>query len=166
MKKIFAIISAVFFLSSVTAKAEVQFGLGVMYGQLSTSGTETEGTAADTSVRSKDFDEQFFGADVFVEFVHDSGITLGVSYVPMDFELGSGSRTDTAVAAASGGAENDTGTRKAQADVTDLMGIYTNIPVGSSGFYGLLGASMATITTSETLNESSYGNKDVKKSAS
>jgi hypothetical protein len=33
-----------------------------MAGQVESSGTETEGTAADTSVRSKSFEEFFVGA--------------------------------------------------------------------------------------------------------
>lgn len=161
MKKIFALISTLFFLTTFSAKAEVQYGFGLMAGQLSSDGTETEGTAADTSVRTKSFEEAFFGADLFLEIVNDSGLTFGISYVPVDFELGSGKRVDTAVAATAGGAENDTGTRTASADVSDLMSVYTNIPIGGNGVYGLLGGKFATITTSETLNESSYGNEDV-----
>ena len=158
MKKLFAVISTLFFLTTVTAKAEVQYGFGLMLGQLSSDGTETEGTAADTSERSKSFEEVFYGADLFLEVVNDSGLTFGISYVPVDFELGSGSRTDTD---GSEPAENDDGTRTASADVTDLMSVYTNIPIGDNGMYGLLGGKFATITTSETLNESSYGNEDV-----
>ena len=33
--------------------------------------------------------------------------------------------------------------------------------MGSDGFYGLVGYHFATITTTETLNESSYGNEDI-----
>ena len=158
MKKIFAVISTLFFLTTVTAKAEVQYGFGLMLGHLSSDGTETEGTAADTSDRSKSFEEAFYGADLFLEVVNDNGFTFGISYVPVDFELGSGSRTDSD---GSDAAENDDGTRTASADVTDLMSVYTNIPIGDNGMYGLLGGKFATITTSETLNESSYGNEDV-----
>ena len=160
MKKIFALISTLFFLTTFSAKAEVQFGFGLMTGQLSSDGTETEGTAADTSNRSKSFEELFFGADLFLEVVNDSGLTFGISYVPVDFELGSGSRVDTSTGA-DVASEADTGTRTASADVTDLMSVYTNIPIGGNGVYGLLGGKFATITTSETLNESSYGNEDV-----
>ncbi len=158
MKKIFALLSTLFFLSSVSAKADVSYGFGLMTGQLSSSGTESEGSAADTSNRSASFDEIFFGADLFLEFISDSGMTYGVSYVPVDFELGSGERTD---ANGSDPAENDDGTRKASADVSGLTTLYTNIPMGSNGWYGLLGYHFATIETSETLNESSYGNEDI-----
>ena len=158
MRKIVLLLSTLLFLTGVSAKADVQFGFGLMTGQVSTSGTETEGTAADTSVRDKSIDEFFYGADLFAEFVADNGMTVGLSYVPVDFELGSGSRTDVD---GSDPAENDNGTRTASADVTDLTTLYTNIPMGSNGWYGLLGYHMATITTAETLNESSYGNDDI-----
>ena len=158
MKKIFALLSTLFFLTTFSAKADVQYGFGLMGGQLSSSGTETEGTAADTSDRSKSFDELFFGADLFLEAIADNGMAFGVSYVPVDFELGSGERTD---ANGSDPAENDDGTRKASGDVSDLITLYANVPVGSNGWYALGGYHMATITTSETLNESSYGNEDI-----
>ena len=163
MKKIIisSISGAMMLVWSAVAYADVQFGFGLMVGQVETDGTETEGTAADTSTRTKSFEEAFYGADLFIEVVGDNGATLGLSYVPVDFEIGSGSRTDTAVATAAGGAENDTGTRTASADVTDLMTLYTNIPMGSSGWYALLGGHLATVTTSETLPNSSYGNEDI-----
>jgi len=71
------------------------YGIGLMTGQVSASGTETEGTAADTSTRSKSFDELFYGADIFIESELANGYTVGLSYVPVDVELGDGSRTDT-----------------------------------------------------------------------
>jgi hypothetical protein len=73
-------------------------------------------------------------------------------------ELGSGKRTD---ADGNDAAENDDGTRTASADVSDLISVYANIPIGDNGMYGLVGGKFATIKTSETLNESSYGNEDV-----
>ena len=56
------------------AQAEMKFGVGLPIGQVDTSGTETEGTAADTSDRSKSIKETFVGADLFVEFVSDNGL--------------------------------------------------------------------------------------------
>ncbi len=161
MKKIFAIISTIMLVTSFSAKADIQVGFGLITGNVSADGTENEGTAADTSTRTKSFDEFFVGADIFMEHVSDSGFTLGLSYVPIDQEIGSGDRNDSATTTAAGGAENDTGARSASADVTDLITLYTNIPLGSNGWYGLVGGSMATITTSETLPNSSYGNEDV-----
>ena len=163
MRKIISSIagSILLFWTSFAQAEGVQIGVGFLAGQLSADGTETEGTAADTSTRTKSFEEAFYGADLFIEVVGDNGATLGLSYVPVDLEIGSGSRTDTAVATAAGGAENDTGTRKASADVSDLITLYTNLPMGSNGWYALLGGHLATVTTSETLPNSSYGNEDI-----
>lgn len=159
MKKLIAIIStSVMMLCMSASYAEVQFGVALQTGNLSTSGTETEGTAADTSNRSKSFDEFFVGADIFIEHVSDNGLTLGLSYVPLDIEIGSGKRTDVD---GDDPAENDDGTRTASADVSDLITLYTNVPMGTNGWYGLLGAHFTTITTSETLPNSSYGDEDI-----
>ena len=159
MRKLIAIIStSVMMLCMSVSYAEVQFGVALQTGQLSTSGTEKEGTAADTSNRSKSFDEFFVGADIFIEHISDNGLTLGLSYVPLDIEIGSGKRTDVD---GDDPAENDDGTRKASADVSDLITLYTNVPMGTNGWYGLLGAHFTTITTSETLPNSSYGDEDI-----
>lgn len=159
MRKLIAIIStSVMMLCMSVSYAEVQFGVALQTGQLSTSGTEKEGTAADTSNRSKSFDEFFVGADIFIEHVSDNGLTLGLSYVPLDIEIGSGKRTDVD---GDDPAENDDGTRRASADVSDLITLYTNVPMGTNGWYGLLGAHFTTITTSETLPNSSYGDEDI-----
>lgn len=162
MKKMLSlIVCSVFLVWTTFAKADFQFGIGLMAGQVSADGTEKEGTAADTSTRTKSFEELFYGADIFIEKTDENGFTVGLSYVPIDIEIGSGSRTDTAVATAKGGAENDTGTRTASADVSDLITLYTNVPMGTDGWYALLGGHMATVTTSETLPNSSYGNEDI-----
>tara|TARA_Y100001935_G_scaffold237005_1_gene222126 strand:+ start:275 stop:916 length:642 start_codon:yes stop_codon:yes gene_type:complete len=150
--------SILLFWTSFAQAEGFQFGVGFMAGQLNADGTETEGTAADTSNRSKSFDELFYGADLFAEIVGDNGFTIGLSYIPVDIEIGSGSRTDTD---GDDAAENDDGTRTASADIEDLMTLYTNMPMGSNGWYALLGYHMATVTTSETLPNSSYGNEDI-----
>ena len=157
MKKLLSIIVASFLLIS-TAKAEMSYGIGLMAGQVSSSGTETEGTAADSSIRSKSFDEFFVGADIYVEKELGNGMTVGVSYVPVDVELGSGKRSDSN---GSDPDENDDGERKASADLSDLITIYGNFPFGGGGAYALAGMHFTTVTTSETLPNSSYGNQDI-----
>tara|TARA_B100000886_G_scaffold311247_1_gene246469 strand:+ start:177 stop:821 length:645 start_codon:yes stop_codon:yes gene_type:complete len=161
MKKYINVFVATLFLTAITtAKSEISIGFGLIGGQTEISGTETEGTAADTSTRSKTIKEQFVGGDIFIESISDSGLTFGLSYVPLDIELGSGSRTDTSTGA-DVASEADTGTRKASADLEDLFTLYTNVPLGTNGYYGLLGVHMTTVSTSETLNASSYGNEDI-----
>lgn len=159
MKKILGVIIASFLLIS-TAKAEMTYGFGLMTGQVSSSGTETEGTAADTSVRSKSFDEFFLGADIFAEKELVNGVSIGVSYVPVDVELGSGKRTDSS-AGADVTSEADTGTRSASADLSNLITLYGNFPFGDNGAYGLAGMHFVTVSTSETLPNSSYSDEDI-----
>ena len=145
--------------SLTTAKAEIQYGLALIAGQTGASGTENEGTASDTSDRSKNIEEIFAGGDIFVEHVGDN-FTFGVSYVPLEIDLGDGKRTDTN-AGADIAAEADTGDRSAAAKLEDLFTFYVNYPLGNEGWYGLAGMHMATLTTQETLNTSSYGNEDL-----
>ena len=159
MKKILSLICVSFLMFS-TAKAEMTYGIGLMTGQVSSSGTETEGTAADTSTRSKSFDEFFVGADIFAEKELANGVSIGISYVPVDVELGSGKRTDSS-AGADVASEADTGTRSASADLSDLITLYGNFPFGGNGAYGLAGMHFVTVSTSETLPNSSYGNEDI-----
>jgi hypothetical protein len=157
LTKLFAI--AIFSIWGSVAHAEIKYGLGLMAGQVSTDGSETEGTAADTSTRSKSIEEIFVGADLYVESVSDNGFAIGLSYVPFEIELGSGQRTDTN-SAADIASEADTGTRKASADLTDFFTLYANVPMGEK-LYALLGYHFATISTTETLNETSYPDADV-----
>ena len=159
MKSLKSIIaSSLLLLWASVAQADIKLGVGLPLGQVETDGTETEGTAADTSDRTKSIKEQFIGADIFAEFVTDGGLAFGIKYIPMDIELGSGARTDVD---GSDPAENDNGTRSASADLTDFYTVYANMPVGGNGWYATLGYHQATVTTTETLNESSYGNADI-----
>lgn len=152
------IASSLLLLWASVAQADFKLGVGLPLGQVETDGTETEGTAADTSDRTKSIKEQFIGADIFAEFVTDGGLAFGIKYIPMDIELGSGARTDVD---GSDPAENDNGTRSASADLTDFYTVYANMPVGGNGWYATLGYHQATVTTTESLNNSSYGNADI-----
>lgn len=148
------------FWSSLVYSGEYVVGFGIPVGQVETSGTETEGNATDTSTRNKSVKETFVGADLYVEYVMDNGYSVGLSYIPFDIELGSGSRTDSSTGA-DVASEADTGTRTASADLTDFMTLYANVPMGAGGWYGLVGMHFATIETSETLPNSSYPNEDI-----
>ena len=141
-----------------TLKADVNVGASLMYGQSDTSGTETEITdlGGATDKNSKSLKETFLGASVFIEFVADNGVALGIDYVPVDVDIGDGKRTDTAAVA-----ENNSGTRSASASLEDLITIYANIPLGGNGFYALAGYHTVDVTTKESLPKSSYGDADL-----
>ena len=155
MKSIIKILAASLLIMSITsAKAEIKFGVGVMGGLLSTDGKEVD-PIADTSQQSKSLKEQFVGGDVFLEYIFGNDIAVGLAYVPYSIDIGSGSRTDVGIN------DDDTGTRFVSAELDDLSTLYVNYPMGSNGGYALVGAHMATITTSETLPETTYGNDDI-----
>ena len=160
MKKLNIFVVTIMFTFFTSLNAEIQYGFGLIAGQTEISGTETEGTAADTSARSKTIKEIFVVGDIFVESVADDGMTYGISLVPLDIEIGDGSRTDSS-AGADIASEADTGTRTASAELSNLITLYANVPMGTNGWYALLGGHFTTVSTSETLNESSYGDEDV-----
>ena len=154
MKKLNVILVSFTLLFFTSLNAETKYGFSIIGGQTDISGTETEGTAADTSTRTKSITEQFLGGDLFYENVNDNGFAYGVSWVPLNIEVGEGSRSDS-------NSEGDTGTRTAKAELSNLLTAYTNIPMGSGGWYTVLGIHYTTVKTDETLNESSYDNESI-----
>ena len=155
MKKLLTIFSALAMLIALPAKAEFNYGVSVILGSAETDGSETEKTVSGVTseVTNKSVKETFVGGSIFAEY-DMGGYVLGLDYVPLDIKLGSGKRTDVA-----GLNDDDSGARSAEANVENLITIYTHIPVGP--VYGILGYHSADITTSETLPTSSYGDASV-----
>jgi len=140
------------------ASADFRGGVTFMAGTYNTDGSETEKTVSGVTseVNNHSEAEGFYGASIFAEKAFGNGFVIGLDWVPMDIELGSGTREDIDGAIA---ADNDDGTRKASADVENLFTLYTHIPVGP--VYLLLGYHDADITTTETLPTSTYGDASV-----
>ena len=163
MKRSLISFFAVFALAfSTPAAADVDIGVSLMQTTVSHDGSEREKTTAgDLETTTKSVEEKFYGGSIYLELVADSGFTIGLDYVPVEIEIGDGSRTDSAVTDAKGGAENDTGTRTASAEIEDLITLYLNIPIMGSNFYGALGYHTADVTTSETLPTSTYPNANI-----
>ncbi len=158
IKKINIFVATLVFMFFTSVNAEIKMGFSLIAGQSDISGTETEGTATDTSDRSKDITEQFIGADIFFEKIMDDGTTYGISLVPLDIELGSGKRVDTG-AGQDVTTEADKHTAEAKASLQNLFTAYTNIPVGA--FYALLGVHYTTVETDEKLLTSTYDDVDI-----
>tara|TARA_A100001011_G_scaffold362445_1_gene411381 strand:+ start:60 stop:710 length:651 start_codon:yes stop_codon:yes gene_type:complete len=160
LKTFFAIL--VLSLASYSVKADMRVGVSLMVGSLDTDGAEHEdaeglnNAAGTTDKNTKSFSEAFEGASLFAEIVGDNGFAIGLDYVPVSFDIGSGSRTDTTAAN-----DDDSGTRSASAELEDLFTVYTKLPIGGGGIYGILGMHFADITTSETLPASTYGNEKI-----
>ena len=158
IKKINISVATLIFMFFTSVNAEIKMGFSLIAGQSDISGTETEGTATDTSDRSKDITEQFIGADIFFEKIMDDGTTYGISLVPLDIEIGSGKRVDTG-AGQDVTSEADKHTAEAKASLQNLFTAYTNIPVGA--FYALLGVHYTTVETDEKLLTSTYDDVDI-----
>ena len=159
MRKLLGVLSVCVMSLIYIAPASADFKAGVTFlaGTYETDGSETEKTVSGVTSEVTKHTEKagFLGASVFVEKELANGFVIGLDWVPMDIELGSGNRTDGDV----GNASDDDGDRSASADVENLFTLYTHIPVGP--VYLLLGYHDADITTTETLPTSTYGDASV-----
>jgi hypothetical protein len=155
MKKIITILLSIFFISTISAKAEYAVGITAGMHTLETDGQEKLRDSGKVTKASRS--EDVTVPEVFFEVIGDNGAAIGVSYVPVR-ELGSKSRSDTN----SGG---DTGTYTAKAELDDVIQVYVDIPFteyGANTVYAKLGIQHATVITAENLNSgSTYGNDDI-----
>ena len=147
---------------SANAGEVYSYGVTLHAGSYETDGSETEKTVSGVTSETTNHTakEGFYGASVFVERKFDfmNGFVLGLDYVPMDIQLGKGQREDTS-GAADVASEADTGVRKAEANLENLVTVYAHLPVGPG--YVLLGYHDGDITTQETLETSTYGDASV-----
>ena len=161
MKKSLISFFAVFALAfSTPAAADVDIGVSLMQTTVSHDGSEREKTTAgDLETTTKSVEEKFYGGSIYLELVADSGFTIGLDYVPVEIEIGDGSRTDSDSGESTN--DDDTGSRTASAEIEDLLTLYLNVPIMGSNFYGALGYHTADVTTSETLPTSTYPNANI-----
>ena len=137
-------------------------------GKVDTKGSETEG-GGDGEVTNATEQEDILYGSLFAEYTFGEmyGMTLGVSYTPMDRDLGVKSRTDTASDANDPGSA-DAGTYTAKADISNHATIYiepTFMTTENLGFYLKGGVARATVDSLEAIvvgeDSSAYGNKTV-----
>ena len=116
MKKLISVISALFFVATVSAKAEVGIGIAGAMHLLDGSGAET--TRQSGQVNKGSHDETASVPEFFIEAIGDDGLlAVGISYIPTR-DMGSKSRSDS-------NSEGDTGTYKAAAELDNVLKIYT-----------------------------------------
>ena len=155
MKKLIAIVSSLLFITTISAKAEVGFGITGAAHMLMGDGTET--TRQSGQVNRGSHDETVVVPEIFLESISDSGVALGISYIPTR-DVGSKSRSDSNSA-------GDTGTYTAKAELDNVVQIYTDIPAGSIGAFPThvkLGVQHVTLKTLESLNSGAeYPNEDL-----
>ena len=157
MKKYFlTIVASLFMLSSNAFAGSLGMGVAGHLASVSADGTETTGTGTgesgtDNSVTSATAGNDFGFGSVFAEYnFGDSEVfTLGVDYIPgsADVNRSSLSRTDTANG--DSGNNNQSGTRTANAEISDHITYYAELG-GMNSLYGKVGFSQVDIETKES----------------
>ena len=166
-----AVVAIGFFLSTfVTSSAMAgSYAIGIIAatGKVDTSGSETEGGGDQEKTETTQQEDVLYGS-LFAEYTFGEmyGLTLGVSYTPMDQELGAKSRTDSNTSTA--GDTSDDGTYTAKADISNHATIYiepTFMPTDNFGLYLKGGVSRVVVNSLESIaigpNSSAYGNETV-----
>ena len=162
-----------FFLSTfVTSSAMAgSFAIGIIgaTGEIDTSGSETEkGVGNDGEINTTSFQQNIVYGSLYAEYSFGEmyGMTLGVSYTPMDRSLGTKSRTDTQSNTLE--TSNDSGTYTAKADISNHATIYiepTFMPTDNFGLYLKGGVSRVIVNSLEDIalgeDSSAYGNETV-----
>lgn len=162
-----------FFLSTfVTSSAMAgSFAIGIIggTGEIDTSGSETEkGVGHDGEINTTSIQQNIIYGSLYAEYTFGEmyGMTLGVSYTPMDRSLGTKSRTDTQSDTKE--TSNDSGTYTAKADISNHATIYiepTFMPTDNFGLYLKGGVSRVIVNSLESItfgeDSSAYGNETV-----
>ena len=157
MKKLIAIVSSLFLVTTISAKAEIGIGISGAAHFLDVDGDEI--TRQSSEKNSATHSEEALVPEVFIEAVADNGFAFGLSYIPTR-DVGAKSRSDS-------NSEGDTGTYKAAAELDDVVKVYVDIPLSGLNIFGgqgyiSAGVQHVTLTTLESLNSgSSYPNQDL-----
>ena len=151
MKKLYSILTSLILLTFTSAKAEIGVGVSGALHMLDVSGSETTRQSGEVNRGSQE--EDVMVGEVFVEAIAENGWTVGLAYIPTR-DMGSKSRSDS-------NSDGDTGTYKAQAELDNVMQIYTDLPL-SDRVHFKVGVQHVTLTTLESLNSgSAYPNEDL-----
>ena len=157
MKKITTIIATILFsLLSMNLANAGSFGMGVAghIASVTADGNESEaspGTETEASVRTATAGNDFAFGSVFAEysFGDSERFTLGVDYIPGNADVNSKniSRTDTTADAKE--AQQQDGTRTANAEISDHITYYAELAI-VNGVYAKYGFSQVDIKTKDT----------------
>ena len=163
MKKILkhlALICSASLMFGSTAFA-TSYGIGVTgtLAIIDASGSETEGTEADTSDKSASVDNRAAYGSLFIESTLSNGITFGFSHNPFAADVSDAvhERTETSEAG-DGEGVSGSNTRKADAEVKNYNQIYMEVPY--KGSYVKFGFAQIDVNTQENAlsNGGTYGN--------
>ena len=155
------------FVTSSAMAGSYAVGIIAATGNVTTSGSETEG-GGDLEKTSASVSEGLLYGSIFAEYTFGEmyGLTLGASYTPMDNSIGAKSRTDTQ--SDTDEVSDDSGTYTAKADISNHATIYiepTFMPTDNFGLYLKGGVSRVIVNSLESIalgeDSSAYGNETV-----
>ena len=162
MKKWNILMGALLSVMLITSVQAGSFGLGgvLTAASVSAEGTETEGTSGsetENSVMDATAGNEFMFASIYAEYAFGDGenFVFGIEHVPYSADINSKtlSRTD---ASQSPYVAEDTGTVKANAEISDHTTYYVEVGQGATGLYGKLGLTQVDINVKQN-NAAGYG---------
>ena len=150
----------VFLFTSVQA-GSIGLGISGNVGTISAEGTETEassGAETENSVRSATAGNNFGFGTAFLEynFGDSERFTIGVDYVPGTADVNNKSLSRTDVTADGNEANQQDGTRTANAEISDHITYYAEL-VLVEGFYVKAGIAQVDIKTKDSYTTGTYG---------
>ena len=124
MNKVKIILAALFsFVIASAALAESRIGISAQYHMFSTDGSETLRDSG--NITNKSHDDEVIVPSIFIEYMGDSGLGIGIDYVPVA-ELGEGTGDDDDA--------ETSGANKAEAEVSGHLALYVLQDMGSNVF--------------------------------
>ena len=165
LRKLLISLFATAMISTSVLAGSIGFGASGSFAVISAEGTETDkaGTA-DTSNRKANANNNAIIGSFFAEYIFDNGLAFGFDMIPGEADVNSSklSRTDANPLAQIPVDTADDITRSAQAQVSDVITYYAEVPVGGSGLYGKVGWTEMDVTTLEVMKSGqSYANTGV-----
>ena len=162
MKKLRILLSVflgAFLFTSVQA-GSIGFGISGNVGTISAEGTETEASnsGTDNSIRSATAGNNFGFGTAFLEynFGDSERFTIGVDYVPGTADVNNKNLSRTDVTADGNEANQQDGTRTANAEISDHITYYAEL-VLVEGFYVKAGIAQVDIKTKDSYTTGTYG---------
>ena len=162
MKKLRILLSfflGAFLFTSVQA-GSIGLGISGNVGTISAEGTETEASTSGTenSVRSATAGNNFAFGTAFLEynFGDSERFTIGVDYVPGTADVNNKNLSRTDVTADGNEANQQDGTRTANAEISDHITYYAEL-VLIEGFYVKAGIAQVDIKTKDSYTTGTYG---------
>ena len=162
MKKLRILLSVflgAFLFTSVQA-GSIGLGISGNVGTISAEGTETEASnsGTDNSIRSATAGNNFAFGTAFLEynFGDSERFTIGVDYVPGTADVNNKNLSRTDVTADGNEANQQDGTRTANAEISDHITYYAEL-VLIEGFYVKAGMAQVDIKTKDSYTTGTYG---------